>query len=95
MVSSVSAWFVQSSVIMTSEKKASQCDTRMAEHRRGENSKFRREQEEELLLKAWENMSFALRQQTVYEDLRPPGPVQSFLSKQRQSSRRRRVLQPR
>ncbi|XP_061888830.1 protein Hook homolog isoform X1 [Entelurus aequoreus] len=60
---------------------------------RGEILKF--QQEERLLLKAWKNMSSALQQQTLDGDLRPSGPVQSFLSRQRQSSRRRRLLQPR
>ncbi|XP_061888832.1 protein Hook homolog isoform X3 [Entelurus aequoreus] len=77
-----------SAVILTSL-----CDSRMAQDHRGEILKF--QQEERLLLKAWKNMSSALQQQTLDGDLRPSGPVQSFLSRQRQSSRRRRLLQPR
>ncbi|XP_061888831.1 protein Hook homolog isoform X2 [Entelurus aequoreus] len=85
----VVAKYKVSAVILTSL-----CDSRMAQQdHRGEILKF--QQEERLLLKAWKNMSSALQQQTLDGDLRPSGPVQSFLSRQRQSSRRRRLLQPR
>ncbi|XP_061736248.1 protein Hook homolog isoform X2 [Nerophis ophidion] len=80
--------FCPLSAIMTSL-----CENRMAQDCQGENLKL--QQEEQLLLNAWKNMSSALQQQTLDGDLRPSGPVQSFLSKQRQSSRRRRLLQPR
>ncbi|XP_061736247.1 protein Hook homolog isoform X1 [Nerophis ophidion] len=81
--------FCPLSAIMTSL-----CENRMAQQDcQGENLKL--QQEEQLLLNAWKNMSSALQQQTLDGDLRPSGPVQSFLSKQRQSSRRRRLLQPR
>ncbi|XP_068176706.1 protein Hook homolog 2-like [Antennarius striatus] len=49
----------------------------------------RREQEEKLILTAWRNMSSAVQLHS-----KAPGPVLSFLSRQRQSTRTRRAPFP-
>ncbi|XP_042254479.1 protein Hook homolog 2-like [Thunnus thynnus] len=82
---------------MTSNEKARPFDTMTAEDSQGDNTRSRWEQEEKLILTAWQSMSSALQQQSLCEDSRTPGTAQSFLAKQRQSTQARRAfsLQPR
>ncbi|XP_051239864.1 protein Hook homolog 2-like [Dicentrarchus labrax] len=60
-----------------------------------DNTRSRQEQEEKLILTAWQSMSSALQQHSLSENSRAPGLAQSFLSKQRQSTQARRALSPR
>ncbi|XP_022071294.1 protein Hook homolog 2-like [Acanthochromis polyacanthus] len=55
-----------------------------------DKTRRRQEQEERLILTAWQNM-----QNSLSEDSRAPGLPQSFLAKQRQSTQARRALSPR
>ncbi|XP_031720364.1 protein Hook homolog 2-like [Anarrhichthys ocellatus] len=83
---------------MTSEEEAGPFDTlttAVAEDTRDDDSRSRQEKEEKLILTAWQSMSSALRQHSLYKDSRAPGPAQSFLAEQRQSTRARRALSPR
>ncbi|XP_029997430.1 protein Hook homolog 2-like [Sphaeramia orbicularis] len=50
----------------------------------------RQEQEEDLILTAWHSMSTALQQHSLCTESRVPGPAQSFLAQQRQSTQVRR-----
>ncbi|XP_049900609.1 protein Hook homolog 2-like [Epinephelus moara] len=68
--------------------------TAAPEDTQGDDMKSRQEQEEKLILTAWQSMSSALQQHSLCKDPRPPGPTQSFLAKQRQSTQARRVLSP-
>ncbi|XP_062297070.1 protein Hook homolog 3-like [Scomber scombrus] len=81
---------------MTSNEKASPFDTMAPEDSQGDNTRSRQEQEEKLILTAWQSMSSVLRLQSLFEDSAAPGlPGQSFLAKQRQSTHARRVFSPR
>ncbi|KAM7393734.1 hypothetical protein PAMP_020584 [Pampus punctatissimus] len=77
---------------MTSNEKTSTFNTMSAEDCHGYNTRSRREQEEKLILTAWQSMSSALQQQSLCEDSRAP---ESFLAKQRQSTQARRMFSPR
>ncbi|XP_029290261.1 protein Hook homolog 2-like [Cottoperca gobio] len=82
---------------MSSSKEARQFDTMTTaapEDTQGDGLKSREEQEEKLILTAWQSMSAALRQHSLCKDSRAPGPAQSFLAKQRQSTQARRWLSP-
>ncbi|XP_050926774.1 protein Hook homolog 2-like [Lates calcarifer] len=84
--------------MMTTNKNARLFDTTMTagpEDSQGRNMRSRPEQEEKLILTAWKSMSSALQQHSLCEDSAAPGPAQSFLAKQRQSTQARRVLSPR
>ncbi|XP_036959421.1 protein Hook homolog 3-like [Acanthopagrus latus] len=81
---------------MTSNQEARHFDTMTtAAAPEGDNTRSRQEQEEKLILTAWQNMSSALQQHSLCECSTAPGPAQSFLSKQRQSTQARRALSPR
>ncbi|KAK5866428.1 hypothetical protein PBY51_020619 [Eleginops maclovinus] len=79
---------------MASNKEAEPFDITKAaqEDIRSEGIKYREEQEEKLILTAWQSMSSALRQHSVCKDYKAQGPAQSFLAKQRQSTQARRAL---
>ncbi|XP_040041851.1 protein Hook homolog 2 [Gasterosteus aculeatus] len=55
-----------------------------------DDTRSRQEKEEKRILAAWQSMPSAL-----CEDFRAPGPAQSFLAKQRQSTQARRAVSPR
>ncbi|KAJ8372329.1 hypothetical protein AAFF_G00290590 [Aldrovandia affinis] len=57
-----------------------------------EKSKSRHEQEEKLIISAWYNMGMALQQKVAGERSSSPGPAQSFLAQQRQSTHARKGL---
>ncbi|XP_038570212.1 protein Hook homolog 2-like [Micropterus salmoides] len=80
---------------MTSNEEARPFDTMTTAAPMGDNTRSRQEQEEQLILTAWQSMSSALQKHTLFKDSRNPGPAQSFLSKQRQSTQARRALFPR
>ncbi|XP_060907826.1 protein Hook homolog 2-like [Labrus mixtus] len=82
---------------MTSNKKARPFETPLEtpaapEDLQGENTRPGHEEEEKLILTAWQSMSSALQQHSLCECSRVAGPAQSFLSKQRQSTQARRAL---
>ncbi|XP_053184673.1 protein Hook homolog 3-like [Scomber japonicus] len=79
---------------MTSNEKTSPFDTMAPEDSQGDNTKSREEQEEKLILTAWQSMSSVLQLQSLFEDSTAPGLGQSFLAKQRQSTHARRVFSP-
>ncbi|XP_056136233.1 protein Hook homolog 2-like [Lampris incognitus] len=60
-----------------------------------DNTTSRDEQEEKLILNAWQSMSVALQQYSLCKAPRAPGPAQSFLAKQRQSTQARRTVSSR
>ncbi|XP_035803796.2 protein Hook homolog 2-like isoform X1 [Amphiprion ocellaris] len=61
-----------------------------SEDLQSDKTRMRQEQEERLILTAWQNM-----QNSLSEDSRAPGLPQSFLARQRQSTQARRALSPR
>ncbi|KAL3067403.1 hypothetical protein OYC64_017188 [Pagothenia borchgrevinki] len=79
---------------MASNKEAGPLDitTAAPEDTQGDGIKSRQDQEEKLILTAWQSMSSALQQNSVFKDYKAPGPAQSFLAKQRQSTQARRAL---
>ncbi|KAM7418599.1 hypothetical protein PAMA_015959 [Pampus argenteus] len=78
---------------MTSNEKTSTFDTMTPEDCHEYDTRSRQEQEEKLILTAWQSMSSALQQQqSLCEDSRAP---ESFLAKQRQSTQARRMFSPR
>ncbi|XP_074484956.1 protein Hook homolog 3-like [Sebastes fasciatus] len=80
---------------MTSNEEARPFDTMTTaapEDTQGDDTRSRQEQEEKLILTAWQSMSSALRQHSLCKDSRASGPAQSFLAKQRQSTQARRAL---
>ncbi|XP_035803797.2 protein Hook homolog 3-like isoform X2 [Amphiprion ocellaris] len=60
-----------------------------SEDLQSDKTRMRQEQEERLILTAWQNMN------SLSEDSRAPGLPQSFLARQRQSTQARRALSPR
>ncbi|XP_034742851.1 protein Hook homolog 2-like [Etheostoma cragini] len=84
---------------MTGNKEARPRDTMTTaapeETQSDDDTRSRQNKEEELIVTAWQSMSSALRQLSLCKDSRAPGPAQSFLAKQRQSTQARRVLSPR
>ncbi|XP_039678348.1 protein Hook homolog 2-like [Perca fluviatilis] len=85
--------------MMASNKETRPLDTMTVaapEETQGDNdTRSRQKKEEKLIVTAWQSMSSALRQLSLCKDSRAPGPAQSFLAKQRQSTQARRALSPR
>ncbi|XP_074540382.1 protein Hook homolog 2-like [Halichoeres trimaculatus] len=80
--------------MMTSKKKerASKTMATAASEDSQQDHPRSRQEEEDLILTAWQSMSSALQQHRLCEHSRAPDPAQSFLAKQRQSTLARRVL---
>ncbi|XP_069386856.1 protein Hook homolog 3-like [Paralichthys olivaceus] len=78
---------------MTTKEDVRLFDTTAAtQDSQGDNTRSRQEQEERLILTAWKSMSSTLHRHSLCEDSAAPGPAQSFLAQQRQSTLTRRVL---
>ncbi|KAM8879260.1 protein Hook homolog 2-like [Spinachia spinachia] len=80
---------------MTSKEEAGKLDamrTAAPEHVMGDDddTRSRQDEEEKRILTAWQSMSSALRQHGLCKEFRGPGPAQSFLAQQRQSTQARR-----